>query len=44
MSIGFSNKDTELLGKLNRRSWTHTFSPDRDIDWESSTTREEFRN
>ena len=44
MSIGFNEKDMELLRKLNRRSWTHTFSPDRDIDWESSTTREEFRS
>lgn len=43
MSIGFSEKDRSLLRKLNRSSWAHTFSPDRDIDWESSTTQEEFR-
>ena len=43
MSIGFSEKDVLLLRKLNRRSWTHTFSPNHDIDWESSTTAEEFR-
>ena len=43
MSIGFNDKDAELLKKLNRRSWTHTFSPDRDIEWESATTDAEFR-
>lgn len=43
MSIGFSDKDTLLLQKLNRRSWSHSFSPDHDIDWDSSTTQEEFR-
>jgi len=44
MSIEFSEKDAKLLDKLNRRSWTHTFSPDSDIDWESSTSPEEFRS
>jgi hypothetical protein len=43
MSIGFSDKDLSLLRKLNRRSWTHTFSPDCDVDWQSSTTQDEFR-
>ena len=44
MSIGFSKKDAELLQKLNRRSWSHSFSPEHDIDWDSSTTPEEFRS
>jgi hypothetical protein len=43
MSIGFNEKDSLLLQKLNRRSWSHSFSPDRDIDWESTTTTEEYR-
>jgi len=43
MSIEFSNEDILLLQKLNRRSWSHTFSPDHDIDWDSTTTRQEFR-
>ena len=43
MSIGFSEKDQLLFEKLNRRSWTNTFSPIHDVDWDSSTTREEFR-
>lgn len=43
MSIGFNEKDALLLRKLNRRSWSHSFSPERDINWDSSTTREEFR-
>lgn len=43
MSISFSEKDRLLLRKLNRGSWTHTFSPDSDIDWDTSTTDEEFR-
>ena len=44
MSIGFSDKDRLLLRKLNRRSWSNTFSPEHDVDWEWSTTREEFRH
>lgn len=44
MSIGFNRRDSELLQKLNRRSWTHSFSPDRDIDWDSSTSTKEFRS
>lgn len=43
MSIDFSERDLQLFEKLNRRSWTNTFSPVHDVDWESSTTREEFR-
>lgn len=43
MSIDFSEKDRLLLRKLNRGSWTHTFSPDSDIDWNSTTTQEEYR-
>jgi len=42
MSIEFSENDTQFLRKLNLRSWSHTFSPDRDIDWSSSTTPDEF--
>jgi hypothetical protein len=43
MSISFDDKEAELLRKLNRNSWSRTFSPDRDIDWRSSTTPEEYR-
>lgn len=43
MSIGFSEKDRLLLQKLNRRSWTRSFSPVGDIDWDSVTTDAEFR-
>ena len=42
MSIDFDDKDLELLGRLNRRSWTHTFSPD-DVDYDAGTSAEEFR-
>ena len=44
MSISFSEKDTLLLEKLNRRSWSHSFSPESDIDWDSTTTPEEYRS
>jgi hypothetical protein len=44
MSISFSEKDALLLEKLNRRSWSHSFSPESDIDWGSSTTPEEYRS
>lgn len=43
MSIEFTDNDAALLRKLNSQSWTRTFSPERDVDWESSTTPEEFR-
>ncbi len=43
MSVNFSDKDTALLQKLNHNSWSKSFSPDRDIDWSSSTTPEEYR-
>ncbi|MDH3440419.1 MAG: diiron oxygenase [Gammaproteobacteria bacterium] len=43
MSIKFSEKDKLLLQKLNRRSWTRSFSPVGDIDWDSETTDAEFR-
>lgn len=43
MSIRFSDKDKLLLQKLNRRSWTRSFSPVGDIDWTISTTDAEFR-
>jgi len=43
MSINFSDKDKQLLQKLNRRSWTRSFSPVGDIDWMTSTTDAEFR-
>lgn len=43
MSIGFTDRDVAMLRKLNRRSQSHTFSPDRDVDWDSYTTPEEFR-
>lgn len=43
MSIGFSDKDVGLLRKLNARSWSHSFSPESDVDWNSCTTRDEFR-
>jgi len=43
MSIKFSEKDKLLLQKLNRRSWTRSFSPVGDIDWNSKTTDAEFR-
>lgn len=43
MTIGLDNDDLQRLRNLNRRSWTHTFSPEVDIDWNSSTTAEEYR-
>jgi hypothetical protein len=43
MSLDLSDKDSELLRKLNDNSWSKTFSPDRDIDWSSTTTPEEYR-
>lgn len=43
MSIDLTDKDTALLQKLNHNSWNKTFSPDRDIDWNSSTTPAEYR-
>lgn len=43
MSVGFSERDAALLQRLNQNSWKRTFSPDRDIDWSSSTTPEEYR-
>lgn len=43
MSVELTDKDTALLQKLNHNSWNKTFSPDRDIDWNSSTTPAEYR-
>jgi hypothetical protein len=42
MTIGFSDEDKQYLAKLNRRSWSRSFSPDHDVDWESTTTDDEF--
>lgn len=43
MSLELSEKDTQLLQRLNDNSWSKTFSPDRDIDWSSTTTPDEYR-
>ena len=43
MSVELTDKDTALLQKLNHNSWNKSFSPDRDIDWNSSTTPAEYR-
>lgn len=44
MSIDFTEKDAALLGRLNASSWARSFSPDADIDWQSSTTAQEYRS
>jgi len=43
MSMEFSAKDATLLQKLNHDSWSKTFSPERDMDWNSPTTPGEYR-
>ena len=42
MNWQFSESSLATMGKLNRGSLTKSFVPDTDIDWEESTTDEEY--
>jgi P-aminobenzoate N-oxygenase AurF len=38
MSVAWTDEDRALLAKLNKSSWERSFTPEANVDWETSTT------